>query len=91
MKKEPLYLYLKNKSNELVRQERFSCQTTKRRIIDKWKKVYGKKFDDLIVEEQKPHIIEKYNPNNLTIPKYGRVLRNNHTTKRGSDGYGLNN
>jgi hypothetical protein len=45
------YVYLKN-GDDLVKQEQFSCESDKLKIIAKWKKLYGKKFNELKIEEE---------------------------------------
>lgn len=83
MTKDPLYLYLKTPFNEIVKQERFGSPSGKLKLIEKWKKLYGAKFNDLIVEEQAPPVKEKYDPIKKDIPSYGKVFHNKHKTKKG--------
>lgn len=56
------YLYLKNADGDIVKQEQFGCTAKKQKIIDKWRKLYGKKFEDLTVQEDPPELKEKYKP-----------------------------
>lgn len=86
--KEPLYIYLKTHFGEIVNQERFRYQRRKNDIIEKWKRMYGKKFDDLVVEEQAPKPKEIRVPKKKNIPKYGKVINNPHISKRDGDGWG---
>lgn len=44
------YIYLKN-GDQTVKQTMFRCESERLGIIDKWKKLYGKKFYDLTVIE----------------------------------------
>lgn len=44
------YIYLKNNEG-VLRQERARGWVHRSQIIEKWKKLYGKKFSELIIEE----------------------------------------
>lgn len=44
------YVYLKNKDG-IIRQEMFRCNSQRLQIIDKWRKLYGKKFTELLIIE----------------------------------------
>lgn len=66
------YIFLFN-GNELVKQEQFSCESKKVSIIEKWKKMYGKKFEDLTVQEEAPEVKEKYKSPKANNKFYGNI------------------
>lgn len=53
------YIYLKN-SEGTLKQEMFRCESHRLKILEKWRKLYGKKFSELIIEEEPE--IKKYKP-----------------------------
>lgn len=76
------YIYLKN-GNELVRQEMFRDQHRRNQIVDKWKKMYGKKFSDLTVTEDPE--VKKEKPVKLKAGKYsyGHLFNNGKKSYKG--------
>jgi hypothetical protein len=55
------YLYLKN-GNELVQLQQYRGDKERERLIEKWKRLYGKKFLSLTVIDEAPEKREKYKP-----------------------------
>jgi hypothetical protein len=74
------YVYLKN-GNDIVKQGQFSCESEKLKIIEKWKGLYGKKFNGLAISEDPVVKKEKYKPPKGNKYSYGRVLFNNKKGK----------
>jgi len=66
------YVYLKN-GKDLVAQQQFSCEAKKEAIIEKWKKLYGKKFQQLTVQEELPEMKEKYKSPKANKKFYGSI------------------
>lgn len=82
------YIYLKN-GDELVKQEKCKGQAHKEQIIEKWKKLYGKKFEQLTIEEDAPEVKEKYTPkvNNKFYGSINFNRKRNTTNIRKDWGY----
>lgn len=76
------YIYLKN-GNDLVKQEKFKDQHRRVKIVDKWKKMYGKKFADLTITEDPE--IKKEKPAKLKSGKhtYGHLFNNGKKSYKG--------
>lgn len=74
------YIYLKN-GDDLVCQELFDSEPRKKRIVEKWKSRYGKKFNSLVIEEEAVVKKDKYVPHKSNCPSYGRVHFNNKKGK----------
>lgn len=70
------YLYLKNCFHEIVKQELFDGPAKKQLLIDKWRKLYGKKFSQLSIEEEMPEMKEKYAPPKGSRIEYAKYKRN---------------
>jgi hypothetical protein len=66
------YVYLKN-GDELVKQEKFSCESDRLKIISKWKSLYGKKFNGLTISEDPLVKKEKYKPPKGNKQAYGHM------------------
>lgn len=66
------YIYLKN-GDEIVCQELFDCETKKKRIVEKWKSRYGRKFNDLTITEDPVVKKEKYKPPKGNKHVYGHM------------------
>lgn len=75
------YIYLQN-GDEIIKQEKFDCEPRKQRLIDKWKKYYGRKFADLTILEEPKGIKEKHAKRKNIKYSYGRILVNNNKEAR---------
>lgn len=69
------YIYLKN-GDEVVKQEKFSGQYKRRKIIEKWKALYGKKFFDLTITEDPEEKKETKKKSKTGKLAYGTILVN---------------
>lgn len=77
------YVYLKN-GDEIVKQEKFSCESIRQKIIEKWRKLYGKKFAGLTITEDPRVIKQKQNKTKASRYAYGHILS---TGKRSAKGF----
>lgn len=67
------YVYLKN-GDAIVLQQHFSCESEKQKIIEKWKKLYGKKFSDLTIEEDPKGEKVKQKKSKASAFTYGHIM-----------------
>lgn len=74
------YVYLKN-GDEIVKQQQFSCESMKLKIIEKWKSWYGKKFNGLTIAEDPIVKKEKYKPPKGNKQMYGHINFNRKKSK----------
>lgn len=77
------YVYLKN-GNETVKQEKFDYESKRLKIIEKWKKLYGKRFDGLVVIEDPKIKKPKQEKPKASRYAYGHILS---TGKRSAKGF----
>jgi hypothetical protein len=55
------YLYLKN-GTDIVQQQQYRGDAERARLVEKWKRLYGKKFLSLTIVDEAPEKKEKYKP-----------------------------
>lgn len=71
------YIYLKN-GDEIIKQQQFGCANHRQAIIDNWKKLYGRKFNDLVVQEEPKPVRQKKGRPKATKYAYGHMLFNSN-------------
>jgi hypothetical protein len=85
------YMYLKN-GDELVSQRMFHCEARRLKIVDKWKKLYGKRFADLSITVDPEVKKEKTDKPKASGHEYGHVFNNYKKSfnkfNGGRNGYG---
>jgi hypothetical protein len=67
------YIYLKNDGGT-IQQQMFRCESERLKIIDKWKKLYGKKFSDLTVVEDPEVKKEKYKRKKTGVHDFSDIV-----------------
>lgn len=69
------YIYLKN-ADGILKQEMFRYESHRLKIVEKWKKLYGRKFSELTIEEEPE--VKKEKPGRPKAGKvaYGTILVN---------------
>lgn len=51
---------LHNEKDGMLQRNIYTCKKMKNRIIERWSKLYGKKFPSLIIIDKAPHPDEKF-------------------------------
>jgi hypothetical protein len=76
------YIYLKNGA-DIVKQELLKGPAHKEQIIDKWRKLYGKKFESLHVIEDAPAVKKKKEKRRSSKYSYGHLLSTGKKSNKG--------
>lgn len=71
------YVYLKN-GEQIVKQRQFNSENHRLAIIDNWKKLYGRRFNDLVIEEDPIAVRKKKEKPKAAKYAYEHILFNSN-------------